>query len=579
MIKKIVVMLGLVFMLVPLSNVFAASSYPISGTTSYVIPLRTSLQVGDKIYVSWSSDRGDYNMSRISVNGDSSSNSSYRTDITMDETWTVTQSMVDFSPSQIKITPAYAGNYPKTIYTVRLNGKTMYDELPPITYTEIKNLTYTLTGMKPTLRWTAPSGDTNYAGAKIYKDGTLLKQVSTSTTFYQDIDLEYDKSYSYKVTAVYLDGKETAGVTTTILIPTPKPVSDVTKLNATPSWDRVDLSWVLPEEKEFKHVNIYRETLSEETEKTSMLESIIFGSKAYAAESKKIFETNGTHFNDLTVTSETTYEYTLTTIATNGLESEGVSARVTTGIEPPPVIVGGGLEKTEDGDYKYSWDEPTTGKVIIKVGDKEYEVDAEDSEFIIPKEDMEYNPIGDPDVSATPESESGKKGTVTRPPSKLSEIELPFGVGDLLKTGSGLLWWIAPFVLLGLSFLLVPKLRNLIVYAVKGEQRKETDETGRRTKADLPETEKRERVEKEPKEIKKEPIEKQGKKLRSVKVRERQIKEPKEKRERTVKVPKVSRGSRESRQPRQAANRAREVREGRQSERVQRMPREPKQGR
>jgi len=446
-----------------------------------------------------------------------------------------------------------------------------------IKHNEIESFDLSSSDNEVHLKWSLLDKE-NVTNFKLYRDGSLIKTFDKDIETYKDV-VGYGETHEYKITAVYIDSFESEGLKKTISTAEPKPVEDVKEIKVETDYDRVDLSWILPSTDKLKHVNIYREKIEEVEEEISWIKNI-FGTKVMAAESKKIFETNGTYFNDLTVEPSTTYEYTLTTTSVSNMESEGVMVQAITKEEPPPVLKDISIEEQENGDYLFSWQEPTKGKVRIIVGGIEYAtVNAADKQIIIPKQDMKYTPMNDPDVRAIPISESGKEGEITSPPSSLNDMELPFGVKDLLMSGSDLLWWIAPFVLLGLSFLLVPKLRNLIVNAVKGKREKRTDETGRRTKADLPETEKRERVEKEPKEIKKEPIEKQGKKLRSVKVRERQIKEPKEKRERTVKEPKVSRGSRESRQPRQAANRTREAREGRQSERVQRMPREPRRGR
>lgn len=445
---------------------------------------------------------------------------------------------------------------------------------------DVTGLNYNNTKNEVDLYWSIIDSG-KLTGFNIYRDGLLIKSVSKDIKQYKET-ISYGQQYAYKVTAVYNDGFETKGSSKSVKIPEPpRAAQELTEVDVTTKYNRVNLSWNIPDDDKFKHVNIYRQTLSE-TKEVSAIKNFFVGESVYADSYQKIFETNGTYFNDLTVKSNTEYEYKLTTMSTDNLESSGIIVKAVTPEEPVPVIVGGNLKQNENGDYVYTWDEPTTGKVIVKVGDKEYEVDASDKELIIPKEEMEYTPIGDPDVSATPISESGKEGPVTKPPSKLSEIELPFGVGDLLKTGSGLLWWIAPFVLLGLSFLLVPKLRNLIINAVRGKRReKELTETERRTKSESPEKEKIESVktEKEPRESKKDRVEKQGGKLRSVRVRERQTKEPKGRRERALKEPKISRISRETRQPRQSSNRTREAREGRQSERVQRMPREPRQGR
>lgn len=49
-----------------------------------------------------------------------------------------------------------------------------------------------------------------------------------------------------------------------------------------------------------------------------------------------------------------------------------------------------------------------------------------------------------------------------------SGITLPFGVNDLVSSGSALLGLVGAFVLLGLAFKFVPKLISLIVGAFRG---------------------------------------------------------------------------------------------------------------
>jgi len=443
-----------------------------------------------------------------------------------------------------------------------------------VNYKEISNLSSSVKNNHVNLTWENPIS-TDFQNSKIYKNNKLIATLDKNTSSYNDEGLDFDTTYNYKITSVYSDLFETTGVSTKV---TTEEILKIKELEAETQFNRVDLSWRNPNNSEFKHINIYRDKLEEQT----ALQTFFSSEKVKSAASTKIFETNGTYFNDLTVEPETKYGYTLSITDTNGKETAFTDITVNTPIEPPPILKDGSLEEQENGDYKFSWTEPTNGKVRIVVGGKEYAmVEAADKQIIIPKSDMKYTPIGDPDVIAIPISETGKEGGAVKPPSSIQEIELPFGVTDLLKSGSGLLWWIAPFVLLGLSFLLVPKLRNLIVKVVRGKKEPIESETERRTKAEYLEKEKIESVktEKEPRESKKDRVEKQGKKLRSVRVRERQTKEPKDRRERALKEPKISRISRETRQPRQSSNRTREAREGRQSERVQRMPREPRQGR
>ncbi|MEM5599603.1 hypothetical protein AAHB53_30510 [Niallia circulans] len=120
--------------------------------------------------------------------------------------------------------------------------------------------------------------------------------------------------------------------------------------------------------------------------------------------------------------------------------------------------------------------------------------------------------------------------------------------------------------MLGLSFLLVPRLRKLIVNAVKGKKKDDIPETERRTKTEGNEIENK---------VSNRPI----REPREIKVRERQLTIAENRRERTLKEHRFIRAIREPREPKHFSNRVRVPREGRQSERASRIPRELRKGR
>jgi len=403
-------------------------------------------------------------------------------------------------------------------------------------YTNITNVqhTETTTGIK--FSWTNPANGTfQYSGLNIYKDGDLITKLDPTKNNYEFTDLKPLTSYTFDFEALYSDGgksnKKTVTVTTKDLPPPVKPITDLT---AKADYNRVDLSWNLPDTSNFKKVNIYRDTVEKETAFSSF-----FGSKVYAAAQTKIFETNGTYFNDLTVKPNTEYEYTLTTTGTDGTESEGISTKVTTPPEPPPTMEGGNLTQEPNGDYTYTWTSPTTGKVKVIVGGQEYKiVPASDQKITIPKEQMKYTVFGTPDISIVPISDNGTVGEVEKPSKPFENSSLPFGVNDLLGSSTSLLWILSPFVLLALVFLLVPKLRRLLFSAFKKDKGKieKAEISERRTgNKDRPPKERVERIIREPKE----------------RVRER-IKEPKEMKQERVRRIRLFRENRErTRTPRE----------------------------
>ncbi|WP_197204154.1 hypothetical protein [Cytobacillus firmus] len=387
-----------------------------------------------------------------------------------------------------------------------------FDVIPldsnPIIHDEISNLVLIPSHNEVFMSWSIPSGNSNFTGAKIYKGGQLLTTVDKNTSSFIDKDVLGNTSYTYKVTALYDDGYETAGVSkelTTSAPPpdrdgdgipdsedaypddptnTPPPVEagEVENLEITTTYKSANLSWVLPKTENLQHVNIYRETLTQET---SFMDNLINGKRAYAA-SEKIFETNGTYFNDYTVKPETEYKYTITTTSVDGVESEGVTATTTTPVKPAITF---------------------------------------------------------------------------------EELSLPFSVKDLISSGNGLLWIVGPFILLALAFMLIPKLRNLIFGAFRKYSKGTSEASERRTKVETiqkmeSQDTKEFRTDREPKservEVAPKPI-REPKELKQPRIRETKERKriPKLSRER-IREPRATRASRE---PRERTRKPRDRRE------------------
>lgn len=339
----------------------------------------------------------------------------------------------------------------------------------PIKLEPIKNLM--VSNLKQTsfsLSWQVPQ---NAKRIIVKKDGVQIADQPVSQVGMPVSGLKSDTTYKFEVFAVYDNGTAEPAVLTVTTKPDPKPAEDVISLEANATYEKVDLSWKLPASENFKHVNIYRQT----AEKTALIDRILLIDTVSAAPAgKKIFETNGTYFNDLTVEPETTYQYTVTTTSTDLVESAGVSKTVTTPKKPDPEIVGGEFEKDPaTGSYIYRWTQPDTGQVKVIVGGKLYKtVNAADKAIVIPLKDMKFKGLDEPDVRLIPVGEDGKEGAAVVPPAvgggtggMLDKVDLPFNASELLGTGTGLFWLVGPFVLLALAFLLVPKLRNMMVRA------------------------------------------------------------------------------------------------------------------
>lgn len=348
-----------------------------------------------------------------------------------------------------------------------------FENNQPISYDSISNLKSDSTPNSISLSWKNPDSN-DFIGVVIKKNGENIADLQRDRSSYVTRDLEPDTEYEFEVFSKY-EGGLSEPVKKTVRTEVEPSLGEVKDLKAEAEHDRVDLSWTLPESEGFHHVNIYRDEIKEEP---SLIQRLFSGNVAYAAATTPIFETNGTYFNDRTVQPSTRYEYTLTT--TDGdIETSGVSIEVQTLAEPPPQMGGIDGSQQENGDYLYTWETPTDGEVKIIVGGREYAtVPAADGSFTVPANDMAYTTFGDPDVSLRPVSPSGVEGE----DSSLSpSLESPFGVTDLLEAGNGLLWLIGPIILLALSFILVPKLRSLIIngFKVKKSEDGTTEKTTR----------------------------------------------------------------------------------------------------
>lgn len=338
----------------------------------------------------------------------------------------------------------------------------------------ILNLTENHTYKSIDLTWENPVSD--FIESIIVKsNGIEVATLTNTKKAYSFTNLSPETLYNLEVVVKYLNGKSSEStsikVTTDKAPPPPEPVGDISKLKADAEYDRVDLSWTLPASENFKHVNIYRDTLDK-----SLLDKLLGVRTVKAA--TPIFETNGTYFNDLTVQSETKYEYLLTTTSKEGLESVGVSTTVTTPKKPEPEIEGGGYEKDpETGDFTYTWTKPTTGKVKVMIDGKLHAtVEGATGKIIIPAADMKYTLFGKPDVQLIPVDEDGAEGKPVKPPSGGGSggsenggndaVEMPFSVIELLKTTFDFIKLVGPFILLFLIIYLTPQIIKVIRMAI-----------------------------------------------------------------------------------------------------------------
>lgn len=350
--------------------------------------------------------------------------------------------------------------------------KDIIDSVPPSDVTELQakqeNKNVKLTYKFPV--------DPDFSHVQIYRNSIKIEE-SVIEESYVDKKVNENITYTYKVIAYDTSGNASQGITvqiTTVGV-------EIFDLKAkAKSFEEVNLFWENPKREDLEHIAIYRK---EKNKSTSFFRSL-FSGDGYT----KLFETNGTEFKDFTVSADTEYSYKLTT-SINGVESDGQTVNVKT---PKTKVNGGGTEVDENGDYLITWDSPATGKIKVLIAGKEHAiVPAADKQIIIPKDKMKFDLLGMPDVQLIPIDDNGNEGIPSKPGGGGSNGG---GIGDIVGGGTdaaeitpentldmavGLFLLVGGFLLLGMSFWLVPKLIRVIRQAL-GNKNGQT-EIGRRT--------------------------------------------------------------------------------------------------
>lgn len=348
--------------------------------------------------------------------------------------------------------------------------------VPEIVYDDISSLVSTKTHEKVDLSWSAPSDNSAFVSLKIYRDGSLIATVPKSQSSYIDTSVTSNTSYGYKVTAIYSDGYETVGLSKTVQTD-PLPDSDGDGIPDIEDEYPDDPDNIPPEPLKVKQLQGEAKSSISASFSWSNPDNKLFQKVSVYQDGIKLGETEGESFSVSNLKESTTYRFAFKVIDVNGAEGEAQEISIKTPSETVPDIEDAGFVKQPNGDYNVSWSEPTTGAMKILIAGKVYaEVPASDKGFTVPGADVKYNAFGDPDITLKPVSESGKEGEPTKPPSN---VKTPFTPTELLEAGNGLLWYIGPILLLGLSFLLVPKLRRMIVQSI-GNKETQSDRDERR---------------------------------------------------------------------------------------------------
>ena len=334
--------------------------------------------------------------------------------------------------------------------------KTTKDQTPPKNATDLQ-LKQVNDFVK--INWKNPD-DNDFERVAIYRNNSKIAD-NLKTTEYIDQDAPLGKTSSYKIISYDTSGNGSIGITKSIYVED-RTVKD---LKATAKDFRaVEIVWNNPKRDDFEKVTIYRK--NEQGFLTRII-SFFVADDGYTP----LFETNGTTFKDLTVTADTQYTYKVTTTINNVEQPDGKEVTIKT---PKLAVVGGEGEKTENGDYLFKWQAPTTGRVRVDVAGTTYKtVAAADQQITIPKNIMKYDAFGNPLIKLTPVDENGNPtGNTTTGNQSIgdgsggntSTVSMPdeLTAKNLLLMGVGLLGVVGGFLLLGLAFKLAPKLINTI---------------------------------------------------------------------------------------------------------------------
>lgn len=335
-----------------------------------------------------------------------------------------------------------------TVYKAR----TLIDQTPP---EAIKNLKIKQIGQDVELSYDLPKDD-DFHYVVIQRNNQIITFDEYKEATFRDKNLKYNVEYTYKIFAYDTSGNRSTEMSGKITLIT----QEVTNLKANAKYDQVELTWNLPNASGLKNVVIYRKN-----------NDVGMFARMFKSTETPLFETNGTQFKDLTVEADTSYTYRVASVYEE--ETQGATVSVKT---PKVIVNGGGSEKDENGDYVITWTSPTTGKIKVLVGGKQYAiVPASDKKIVIPKDKMVFDLIGNPDVQLIPIDDNGNEGIPSKPGGGNSGggggIGDIVGGGDLaevlnpentVKAGMQLLALVGLFLLLGLAFRIVPKLINMI---------------------------------------------------------------------------------------------------------------------
>jgi hypothetical protein len=209
-----------------------------------------------------------------------------------------------------------------------------------IVHNEISNLAATTSGNSVTINYTVPTNNSAFVGTKIYREGTLIATLGTSDTSYTDKGMAFDTKYTYKITATYNDGYETAGLTNQITTGS-MPHGEITNLGATVSYTSANLSWSIPNNQYLVGFKVYRNNVLIKT-----------------------FNSIENTYEDDGLASGVPYSYTITSLYSDGYETKGVTSTFTTNTKPHDEVSNLNVDVSYNSAV-VSWIGPTDNPYLV----------------------------------------------------------------------------------------------------------------------------------------------------------------------------------------------------------------------
>jgi len=288
---KVLMVLTLVFMMLPMTSAFAYSGGLLDGKTLQTgantsTPIGTTDAVTDGDLTTFFTTQPSSGSSSVADHifynfGEAKTIKYYR--IKADSDFTVYYYNASKSPIKQDTAPKLDGTLTAIdvtgVYYVAIVSKNaistnhnvyemdFFDTLPPASYPNVDDLSYSINNTEVSLTWLPPSApDTPVSGYKIYRNSDLIATLDKDATIYVDNTVEYDTTYSYRLVTIFNGGIESTGATTTVITgsepidETKIPPSNPTALTVTDiASDSAKLQWSNSSDNDLDSVNIYKE--------------------------------------------------------------------------------------------------------------------------------------------------------------------------------------------------------------------------------------------------------------------------------------------------------------------------------